>query len=165
MKIKNISDSKQHGITLVELMIYVIIIGLLSQVLYNIVTVIYRNYQYCISQMELQQNVRYAIESISRDVEFAKDVNIDNKVLTIYKSDNDKDFVVSYEISKKYHPYRLMRDNQPVTGESSIKKIEISNFLIRKKGKNILDVEIKGVDCDSGDSLAVERLINIMNET
>ena len=58
-----------------------------------------------------------------------------------------------------------MRDNQPVTGESCIKKIEISKFFLIKKGNNILDVEIKGVDCDSGSSLEVEKIIDVMNDT
>ena len=58
-----------------------------------------------------------------------------------------------------------MRDGQPVTGNSINNEVEISSFSLIKKGNNILDVEIIGVDSNSSEYLAIDKVINIMNET
>ena len=107
----------------------------------------------------------FAVESIERDAFLAKKIEVNNNVLLIFKGTDTTNEVVRYELSRKYHPYRLMRDGQPVTGNSINNEVEISSFSLIKKGNNILDVEIIGVDSNSSEYLAIDKVINIMNET
>ena len=138
---------------------------LITQVLANVMVSTYKNYQCCLSQIELQHNIRFAVESIERDAFLAKKIEVNNNVLLIFKGTDTTNEVVRYELSRKYHPYRLMRDGQPVTGNSINNEVEISSFSLIKKGNNILDVEIIGVDSNSSEYLAIDKVINIMNET
>ena len=138
---------------------------LITQVLANVMVSTYKNYQCCLSQIELQHNIRFAVESIERDAFLAKKIEVNNNVLLIFKGTDATNEVVRYELSRKYHPYRLMRDGQPVTGNSINNEVEISSFSLIKKGNNILDVEIIGVDSNSSEYLAIDKVINIMNET
>ena len=138
---------------------------LITQVLANVMVSTYKNYQCCLSQIELQHNIRFALESIERDAFLAKKIEVNNNVLLIFKGTDTTNEVVRYELSRKYHPYRLMRDDQPVTGNSIDNEVEISSFSLIKKGNNILDVEIIGVDSNSSEYLAIDKVINIMNET
>ena len=138
---------------------------LITQVLANVMVSTYKNYQCCLSQIELQHNIRFALESIERDAFLAKKIEVNNNVLLIFKGTDTTNEVVRYELSRKYHPYRLMRDGQPVTGNSINNEVEISSFSLIKKGNNILDVEIIGVDSNSSEYLAIDKVINIMNET
>jgi RNase adaptor protein for sRNA GlmZ degradation len=138
---------------------------LITQVLANVMVSTYKNYQCCLTQIELQHNIRFAVESIERDAFLAKKIEVNNNVLLIFKGTDTTNEVVRYELSRKYHPYRLMRDDQPVTGNSINNEVEISSFSLIKKGNNILDVEIIGVDSNSSEYLAIDKVINIMNET
>ena len=138
---------------------------LITQVLANVMVSTYKNYQCCLTQIELQNNIRFAVESIERDAFLAKKIEVNNNVLLIFKGTDTTNEVVRYELSRKYHPYRLMRDDQPVTGNSINNEVEISSFSLIKKGNNILDVEIIGVDSNSSEYLAIDKVINIMNET
>ena len=138
---------------------------LITQVLANVTVSTYKNYQCCLTQIELQHNIRFAVESIERDAFLAKKIEVNNDVLLIFKGTDTTNEVVRYELSRKYHPYRLMRDGQPVTGNSINNEVEISSFSLIKKGNNILDVEIIGVDSNSSEYLAIDKVINIMNET
>ena len=153
-----------QGFILVELILYCLLIMLITQVLANVMVSTYKNYQCCLSQIELQHNIRFALESIERDAFLAKKIEVNNNVLLIFKG-TDTTKVVRYKLSRKYHPYRLMRDDQPVTGNSINNEVEISSFSLIKKGNNILDVEIIGVDSNSSEYLAIDKVINIMNET
>ena len=154
-----------QGFILVELILYCLLIMLITQVLANVMVSTYKNYQCCLSQIELQHNIRFALESIERDAFLAKKIEVNNNVLLIFKGTDTTNEVVRYELSRKYHPYRLMRDGQPVTGNSNNNEVEISSFSLIKKGNNILDVEIIGVDSNSSEYLAIDKVINIMNET
>jgi len=138
---------------------------LITQVLANVMVSTYKNFQCCLTQIELQHNIRFSLESIERDAFLAKKIEVNNNVLLIFKGTDTTNEVVRYELSRKYHPYRLMRDGQPVTGNSINNEVEISSFSLIKKGNNILDVEIIGVDSNSSEYLAIDKVINIMNET
>lgn len=107
-----------------------------------------RAYLFLLGDWALQEQVGYAMERMATDLRYAEDVKLDGGRLRILcRAANGPAAWVVYEATRESWP-RMMRDSQPLTGQSTLGKIVMRQFspkfvgdrtvLLRLIGENLL---------------------------
>lgn len=125
--------AKQQGFTLLELLLGMSLTALLLAVIFGLLVTSFKIWQTASSRCDLQQNARYAVDIMIRDLQYATEINIHNPPVGIdlrtnkYGTDNQQ---ITYKRVLSSHPlpirYVLIRDlhngagAQPVTGGGEV---------------------------------------------
>lgn len=107
-----------------------------------------RAYLFLLGDWALQEQVGYAMERMTTDLRYAEDVKLDGgRLRVLCRAANGPAAWVVYEATRESWP-RMMRDSQPLTGQSTLGKIVMRQFspkfvgdrtvLLRLIGENLL---------------------------
>ncbi|MEG6584044.1 PilW family protein [Dendrosporobacter sp. 1207_IL3150] len=154
----------QKGTTLVELIAAIMLTAMLLSAIAGVLSTSMAAWRNGTSRTDVQQTARYAVDSIVRDVKFAKSINVLSfKQIEIvtdkYATPNQK---ITYKLDTAYSPYILRRSSQPVTGGSTNTTIHISNLEISvlALSKNLLPktigIKLVAEDLQTGQQITIE---------
>lgn len=156
--------NRQGGFTLIELLISIAIMGILLTAVFNLLDQSLRSWRASSNKTELQQTARHAVDSIVKDVQYAKGVIINNsdKQITIITDQYGTDSTIIYTLNSGAEN-KLTREvsdssgNQSVTGDNmitiKISKLEFSplvwngaNSFVRTLGIGLTATDAEGND-------------------
>lgn len=141
---------KQDGFTLVELMVGIIIMGLLTSALLELLNQSFRAWKANSHITEVQQTAQFAVNAIVNDARYAQRIVINSDTdVSLTASDNA---VIRYYIDTSVsNENRLMRkkDNnvpEPVTGENHFVKVSIQKLVFSAIAGNGNSIRTLGID-------------------
>lgn len=166
------STPKQAGFTLVEVMIWLTVTGLLFAGLVPLFSTSIVSWHRSSSQNEVQQTARFAIDSMVRDLKFGSSI--------LKVNDNELSFIDSqgrqsgYRLNTTNHIlYNLLSNNnpQPVTGVNIQKStnvliygdFEVSKALFDVQGQTVF-LALRAVDAVTGQSITVHTAVTGISE-
>lgn len=112
-----------------------------------------RQYTFMISDWQLQREVRFVVERISYDLLTAQAVSQSGGRLRILCSGSEG--WVEYRLTSETIP-RVMRNSQPMTGESMMGRIKISALEVRESEGHVLFFRVKGENVLTGHEFELE---------
>lgn len=82
------------------------------------------------SYVELQYETDFVMNMIVNDLRTAKKISIASKSLSVYPIDGGKSII--YEYQEKGTLRRMMKNSQPLTGETRLAALEVKSFSVKK---------------------------------
>lgn len=146
--------------TLVSLALLAVLFAAMSMALAGMM----RLYHAEIAALELLAQTRFAAQSIHRDLSYAERVEIGAERIVIFTRRNDtalKKIVYTLDAGSKYR--RLMKDGQPVTGDSVSARISIAALRFARAGERVVCIELMAVDVSSGRAFSIETAAFMRN--
>jgi len=114
--------------------------------------------------IELQQEARFSVDSIVRDIAYAKSFQIySNRFELVTDVDNQPNVKIVYQLSNNVSQCRLMRDNQPVTGETIIGKISIVSLSFEALSPNTLLIKMNIIDTETKQTFSIDTAVTILD--
>lgn len=138
-------SGNQQGATLAELMIWLVLTVLLMTGVAQLLATSLTGWRMINSQTTLQQTVRFSVDSIVRDTQFARGIILDHNRLTVITNKyGKKDQRITYTYDTGARPHVLRRNKndgsgaQPMTGGNSNASLTISDcrFTVLAAGRN-----------------------------
>ena len=157
-------SSGESGMSLLELIIAVPLLAALFASAAILLWWILRIYAYSISDWELIAEVRRSAASITEDISYAESVVLDhdNKKMTIHTFGCNAEEAVYVEYHWKQSPYpHLVKDGQPMTGESRLGQIYILEFEEKKLEPDLLQLSILGKNQRTGHEYRMETVVQL----
>jgi hypothetical protein len=115
--------------------------------------------------IELQQEARFSVDSIARDITYAKSFQIyPDRFEMITDVDNKPNVKIVYQLSNNVSQRRLMRDNQPVTGETIIGKISIVNLSFETLSPKTVLIKMSIIDTETKQTFSVDTAATILDK-
>lgn len=163
----------QQGVTLVELLLSLALSVLLLQVTVQVLGISLTEWQIKTSKTELQQNARFAVDSIVRDLQYAKSITITGTKQLSFSSDkytqNAPQVTYTYDTAAK--PYAIRRNKndgsgaQPVAGGSPTSPITISSCTFTSLVNNsagkpkTIHIALTATDTNTGQQFSIETAV------
>lgn len=120
-----------------------------------------KTYIYMISDWELARQVQFSMEHIRHDLLYAVAVKEEAGKLKIYcREAAGSPKWVEYHLSSETRPH-LMRNAQPVTGDSSLGDILITQFSYRKEGLRTVLFQIMAKNQLTGHTYGLESAVTL----
>ena len=117
-----------------------------------------------LNKIALQEEVRYAMDSIVRDFMYAKDfVVTDNRLEIITDKYGQKNKKIIYTIDTNQTTCRLTCDNQPITGESKRSNSIITQFQVEKVSPTTISIRIEAAGKKTKNTFALRTVITAFN--
>ena len=153
--------TSEHGYGLLELMAALPLASLLLVSLGVLFFMGVKTYVYMISDWELARQVQFSMEHIRHDLLYAVTVKEEAGELKIYCRDAAGPAKwVEYHLSSETRPH-LMRNAQPVTGDSSLGDILITQFSYRKEGLRTVLFQIMAKNQLTGHTYGLESAVTL----
>ena len=129
-----------------------------------ILFILLRMYGCAISDWEVQHELRHAVECITEDVAYAQEVWLDDDgtklCLRTFSCDASETVGVVY-FWKKGGSSRLMKDGQPMTGESCLGRVEILEFRTVPQGEQQIWLRIRARNMVTRHEYLLETVVQI----
>ena len=117
-----------------------------------------------LNKIALQEEVRYAMDSIVRDFMYAKDfVVTDNRLEIITDKYGQKNQKIIYTIDTNQTTCRLTCDNQPITGESKRSNSIITQFQVEEVSPTTISIRIEAAEKKTKNTFALRTVITAFN--
>ena len=113
-----------------------------------------------LNKIALQEEVRYAMDSIVRDFMYAKDFVVTDNRLEII---TDKYGQIIYTIDTNQTTCRLTCDNQPITGESKRSNSIITQFQVEEVSPTTISIRIEAAGKKTKNTFALRTVITAFN--
>lgn len=153
------------GFSLVELLVSIGLMLLLFNIVMNIFFFMMRVWYNDNKMLELQQEARFSVDSIARDITYAKSFQIySDRFEIITDVDNKPNAKIVYQLNHNASQCRLMRDNQPVTGETIVGKISVENFNIEALDTKTVLIKMSLIDTDTKQKFTIDTAATILNK-
>ena len=137
-------EEPDQGFSLLELLISFPLIAMLLLAAGILFCWGIKSYTYMMSDWELQNQVRVSLEQVVRDLTYAEKLDILGKKLYIFcRSTDETPKWVEYTITEAAMP-KITRNQQPITGESTLGDIQIQRFSYRMEKESTVIIEIIG---------------------
>ena len=118
-----------------------------------------RAYLFLLGDWALQEQVGYAMERMATDLRYAEDVKLDGGRLRILcRAANGPAAWVVYEATRESWP-RMMRDSQPLTGQSMLGKIVMRQFAPKFVGDRTVLLRLIGENLLTGRTYELETAV------
>ena len=117
-----------------------------------------------LNKIALQEEVRYAMDSIVRDFMYAKDfVVTDNRLEIITDKYGQKNQKIIYTIDTNQTTCRLTCDKQPITGESKRSNSIITQFQVEEVSPTTISIRIEAAGKKTKNTFALRTVITAFN--
>lgn len=154
---------RNRGICLTELLIALPLMAMLITGMIFMLMSMAKPYFLMRNNLEMQQQVRFAVDGIVRDITYGDTVYCEpNRLHIVTRRENSGKIVYALDRSKKSG--RLMRDNQPVTGTGGEENISITEFNYSKWNERTVFIELKAVHRLTNKEFAVETAAVLLNQ-
>ena len=155
----------QKGALLVEMLVAMPLLCFLLLTIGTAFLLLMKFYSVYLGDLELQQQMRFAVLSMTRDITSAKTVEVSTDKLEITTERHlEQTKQILYELNTRPTINRLMKDNQPLTGESQVAAISITKFHCKKIKNHIINIEIEGVNKNTNKKISLETaVVMLMN--
>jgi len=161
-KLRQVIHNKK-GASLIELLVAMPLLCFLLLTIGTAFLLLMKFYSAYLGDLELQQQMRFAVLSLTRDIAAAKSVEISMDKLDITTERHlDQGKQILYELNTGQTINRLMKDNQPLTGESRVATISITKFNCKKVKNNIINIEIEGVNQNTNKKISMETAVVLL---
>ena len=118
-----------------------------------------RSYLFLLSDWALQEQVGYAMERMTADLRYAEDVKLDGGQLRILcRAAGGSAAWVVYEKTQESWP-RMMRDSQPLTGQSTLGKIVMRQYVSKFVGDKTILLRLVGENLLTGRMYELETAV------
>ena len=122
-----------------------------------------RSYVAMLNDWELQNQIRFSMERITSDLMYAYRFESSDRRLRILIHDaGGVPKWIEYVLTEDERP-RLMRNSQPMTGESRLVDLAVSEFELRPAGARTLFFRIKGENLRTGRVFELESAVTLAN--
>ena len=163
-KLQQVIHNKQ-GASLIELLVAMPLLCFLLLTIGTAFLLLMKFYSVYLGDLELQQQLRFAVLSMTRDIAAAKTVEISKDKLEITTERHlEQEKQILYELNTRPTINRLMKDNQPLTGESRVAAISITKFNCKKIKNRIINIEIEGVNENTNKKFSLETAVVILGD-
>jgi type II secretory pathway component PulJ len=158
-KLRQVIHNKK-GASLVEMLVAMPLLCFLLLTIGTAFLLLMKFYSSYLGDLELQQQMRFALLSMTRDIAAAKIVEISADKLEITTERHlEQEKQILYELNMGPTINRLMKDNQPLTGESRVAAISITKFNCKKIKHHIINIEIEGVNENTNKKISLETAV------
>jgi len=170
---------KQQGFTLVELMTGLMLTVLLLAGIFGLLSTSLLSWQFGNSRMEVQHTARYAVDSIVRDLQFAKTITVNSTTKLTLTTEQFGSKTIEYYLDTTSNPYTLRRDQkdgsggQPVTGGSminiSVTDVQFSTLSTNSAGQpktigiTLTATDVSQADVSKRQSFTVTTAVTAVN--
>ena len=118
-----------------------------------------RAYLFLLGDWALQDQVGYAMERMTTDLRYAEDVKLDGgRLRVLCRAANGPAAWVVYEATRESWP-RMMRDSQPLTGQSTLGKIVMRQFASKFVGDRTVLLRLIGENLLTGRTYELETAV------
>ncbi len=118
-----------------------------------------RSYLFLMSDWALQEQVGYAVERMASDLRYAEKVLIaDGRLKVYYRPGSGGAQWVEYEKTRERYP-RIMRDDQPLTGQSILGLIAMRDFELEMVGMKTVFLRLEGENTLTGRKYELETAV------
>jgi type II secretory pathway component PulJ len=158
-KLRQIIHNK-NGASLVEMLVAMPLLCFLLLTIGAAFLLLMKFYSVYLGDLELQQQMRFAVLSMTRDIAAAKAVKISSDKLEITTERHlEQEKKILYELNTGQTISRLMKENQPLTGESRVAAISITKFNCKKVKNHIINIEIEGINQNTDKKISLETAV------
>lgn len=167
MKLKKFYDYfNNKGFSLLELLVAMPLMVILLGTMVSIVALTLLISQHNQSNLELQQQLRFTIDSIVRDITYANSVKIGQNEIEIKTTRNNPNTqTIVYRLNKNVQIGKVMKDNQPVTGESRTGLISVLSLNFKKINDRTILIEIIGGNQRTKKQFTLETAAVMLNKS
>ncbi len=153
----------QAGQSLAELAVALPLIALLLCSLAAVLGWGFRAYYAMLSDWELQNQIRFPMERIAADLMYAyRFESVGGRLRIRVHDTGGHPQWVEYELTKEERP-RLLRNSQPMTGESRLVDLSALEFEFRPAGTRTLFYRIRGENPRTGHAFELESAVTLGN--
>jgi len=157
--------SNNKGFSLVELLVSISLMILIFNIIMNMFFFMMRVWYNDNRMIELQQEARFSVDSIVRDIAYAKSFQIySDRFEVITDVDNKPNVKIVYQLNKNAIQCRLMRDNQPVTGETIIGKISIVSLSFEALSPKTVLIKMNIIDTETKQTFSIDTAATILDK-
>ncbi|WP_110953011.1 PilW family protein [Anaerosinus massiliensis] len=156
---------KNKGYFLVELLIALSLMVVVFGVIINLFLFTTRAWYNDNKMLELQQEAKFSVDSIVRDIAYAKSFQIyPDKFEILLEQENRRDTKIVYYVSTQLNQSRLMRDNQPVTGQTMHGKFSVENLSFHKINDRTILIKMNFIDVETKQKFMIDTAASMLNE-
>lgn len=161
MKRRHDREGSEGGYGLLSLLVAMPLTALLLASLSVVFSLGIKSYAYMLSDWEMQRQVQFAMEHLRYDLLYALQVKEKGGKLSILCRDTSAaPEWVRYELTEESRP-RMMRNHQPVTGESMLGDILITQFSYRRQGERTVFFMIAAQNLLTDHTYALESAVTM----
>lgn len=154
------------GFSLIELLVAMPLMAILLATMVSIFALAILLSQHNQSNLELQQQLRFTMDSIVRDLTYANSVKIGKNEIEIKTSRNNLNTqTIVYRLNKNVQIGKVMKDNQPVTGESRTGLISVLSLNFKKINDRTILIEIIGENQRTKKCFTLETAVILLNKS
>lgn len=151
----------KQGFSLIETMLgavagSLILLGLLFTVNRLIVAE-----QRLISYTELQYEVDFVMNSLANDMRVADSMYWASPYLSLYMPDTHKEIL--YSLNERNATRRIMKNSQPLTGDTNLARINITKFSVKKLRNNLIMINLAAESLYYRQKYELETVIEVVN--
>lgn len=155
---------KNRGYFLVELLIALSLMVIVLGVIINLFLFATRAWHNDNKMLELQQEAKFSVDSIVRDITYAKSFQIyPDKFEILLEQENQRDIKIVYHVSTQLNQSRLMRDNQPVTGQTRHGKFSVENLSFQKINDQTILIKMSFIDVETKQKFMIDTAASMLN--
>lgn len=153
------------GFSLVELLVSISLMMLIFNIIMNMFFFMMRVWYNDNRMIELQQETRFSVDSIVRDIAYAKSFQIySDRFEIITDVDNKPNVKIVYQLNKNASQSRLMRDNQPVTGETITGKISVVSLSFEALNPKTVLIKMSLIDTETKQVFTLDTAATILDK-
>lgn len=161
----NLFLRNNKGFSLVELLVSISLMILLFNIIVNMFFFMMRVWYNDNRMIELQQEARFSVDSITRDIAYAKSFQIySDRFEMITDVDNKPNVKIVYQLNNNTSQCRLMRDNQPVTGETITGKISIVSLSFEAFNPKTVLIKMSFIDTETKQTFSIDTAATILDK-
>lgn len=157
----------RHGVAgfmLAEVLLSLALLGVVTAALSTAFLGMVRLYREEVAVLELLAQARFAAQSLLRDITYAQFVRIDEEQIAVFTQRNASSLQkIVYKLDKKKKEWRIMKEGQPLTGESKSARVSFSEMHFTQRERGVICVELTAVDLDSGRKISLETAAFMQN--
>ena len=156
----------QKGAMLLELLFMLPLLSLLLISVAGAFFLVVRLYFHELSDLELEEQVRLATANIVTDIKYADKAEIMQDGIRIWtrRRSSGGQRWVDYQIRTPISGGKIMKDGQPLTGDSMYGDIRITKFYFEKPNERTVFFEIQGINKITGKVFSLETGAAMQNQ-
>lgn len=160
-------NGDERGVCLAELLIAAALMSLLIAAMLASFAFMAKNYRHLVDDLEMRQQMRFALESVSGDIAYAKRAVCFRESLEIYTDRGaaaGKELRIIYALDQSQGAGRLMKDRQPVTGTGGAEHISITRFHTEIWKERTVFITLEGMHRVTGKTFALKTASTMLNK-